>query len=145
MGKFVTDKEEAATARLIARINRKDWWHVPPRDPLAYRKRGKFYSSMFGNAEFWGRPLDIPEKVTVRNPVVGDEPYVQTVLFGGTVPEDNTESIEWRFELDARMKEGALGMGYDAIVILSQRAYTKMKTTGNLPLNIELNILEPVH
>ena len=45
---------------LIARINRKDWWHVPPSDPNAYEQRGMFLASTFREAEFWGRPLDTP-------------------------------------------------------------------------------------
>jgi len=51
--------------RFIARINRKDWWHVPPRDPSAYKKRGQFFASSFREAEFWGRPLDEPQRVRV--------------------------------------------------------------------------------
>lgn len=39
--------------KLIAHVNRKDWWHVPPRDPSAYSKRGKFFASSFREAEFW--------------------------------------------------------------------------------------------
>src|SRR5580704_3808275 len=50
----VTSNREA----LIAKINRKDWWHVTPADPRAYDKRGKFYASTFREGEFWGRPLD---------------------------------------------------------------------------------------
>ncbi len=30
--------------KLLQRINRKDWWHVPPQDPQSYSKRGKFLS-----------------------------------------------------------------------------------------------------
>ncbi|HUI43784.1 MAG TPA: hypothetical protein VL523_17625 [Terriglobia bacterium] len=55
--------------KLIAHINRKAWWHVPPRDPSAYRKRGKFYASSFAEAEFWGRPLDRPERAATPNPL----------------------------------------------------------------------------
>jgi len=32
--------ETATKNKLLVRINRKDWWHVPPADPAAYRKRG---------------------------------------------------------------------------------------------------------
>jgi hypothetical protein len=32
---------------VVAHINRKEWWHVPPRDPSAYSKRGKFLASSF--------------------------------------------------------------------------------------------------
>jgi hypothetical protein len=37
---------------LIAYVNKKQWWHVPPADPDAYKKRGKFYSVSFAAAEF---------------------------------------------------------------------------------------------
>jgi len=47
--------------KLVAHVNRKGWWHVPPRDPTAYGKRGKFFASSFREAEFWGRPLDEPQ------------------------------------------------------------------------------------
>jgi hypothetical protein len=33
--------------KLIAHVNRKQWWHVPPADPDAYAKRGKFLASSF--------------------------------------------------------------------------------------------------
>ena len=56
--------------KLIAHINRQAWWHVPPRDPRASEKRGKFYSSSFREAEFWGRPLDEPERVSISSPLV---------------------------------------------------------------------------
>jgi hypothetical protein len=50
--------------KLIKHINRKDWWHVRPADPRAYEKRGKFFTSSFGEAEFYGRTDDVPERVT---------------------------------------------------------------------------------
>jgi hypothetical protein len=43
--------------RIVAHVNRKAWWHVPPQDPMAYSKRGKFFASSFAEAEFYGRPL----------------------------------------------------------------------------------------
>ncbi|MFZ0921608.1 MAG: hypothetical protein WA020_00980, partial [Candidatus Acidiferrales bacterium] len=59
--------------KLVAHVNRKEWWHVPPRDPSAYNKRGKFLASSFREAEFWGRPLDEPQRVAVSKPLIGDE------------------------------------------------------------------------
>jgi hypothetical protein len=64
--------------KLVSHINRKDWWHVPPLDPDAYRKRGKFLASSFAEAELYGRPLDTPQRVTIANPLVGDEPPSRT-------------------------------------------------------------------
>ena len=37
---------------LLAVVGRKAWWHVPPMDPRAYKKRGKFFASSFVEAEF---------------------------------------------------------------------------------------------
>src|SRR5260370_5077704 len=65
--------KSAQHEKLIAFVNRKSWWHVPPVDPNAYSKRGKFLSSSFGEAEFWGRPLDEPQRVIVAKPLIGDE------------------------------------------------------------------------
>ena len=129
---------------LIARINHKGWWHVPPRDPQAYDKRGKFYASSFREGEFWGRPLDAPERVSIRNPIVGDEPSVQTTLFGKPVKYPGDEApgvLRWRWRLDARMKNTAQAKGYDAIVIMAASAFKKYKTEGKIPRSIELNVL----
>lgn len=131
----------------IAHINHKQWWHVPPCDPRAYDKRGKFYASSFREAEFWGRPLDTPERVTIQNPVIGDEPRVQKALFGrpAKYPGDAYPRIvEWRWKLDARMKAAAIKKGYDAIVIMSKPAFKKYQTQGRLPRKIELNVLNPM-
>lgn len=130
---------------LIAKINRKDWWHVTPYDPLAYDKRGKFYASSFRESEFWGRPLDTPERVKIQNPVIGDEPEVWRVLFGKSVnlPGLTTRRVlEWRWKLDARMKTVAQKKGHDAIVIMSTPAFKKY-AAGKLPRSIELNVLYP--
>jgi hypothetical protein len=43
--------KKALRERLIAHVNRKQWWHVPPVDPNAYKKRGKFLASSFVEAE----------------------------------------------------------------------------------------------
>jgi hypothetical protein len=36
--------KKALYDRLVAHVNRKNWWHVSPVDPDAYKKRGKFGS-----------------------------------------------------------------------------------------------------
>ncbi len=126
---------------LIARINRKDWWHVPPQDPSAYSKRGKFLASTFREAEFWGRPHDQPQRVTVVNPLVGDEETIERELFGRRVSTDDI-SIEQRWVLDAKMKRAALAKGYDSIVLMASKAFSEFKETGKLPRSMELNILD---
>ena len=130
--------------KLLARINRKDWWHVPPADPKAYQKRGKFLASTFREAEFWGRPLDTPIHVRIGNPIVGDEPAIETELLGvpSVYPDDDSpKMLEWRWRLDARLKKAALAKGYDSIVLLSRSAYARFAAEGKIPLSIELNLL----
>lgn len=130
--------------KLIQRINRKDWWHVPPSDPKAYEKRGKFLASTFREAEFWGRPLNTPIRVTVKNPLIGDEKSIELELLGAPVTppgDDYQKLLEWRWALDAKLKKAALAKGYDSIVLLSPAAWDKFITTGNIPLSIELNVL----
>jgi hypothetical protein len=68
--------------KLIRHVNRKDWWHVTPADPHAYEKRGKFFSSTFKEAEFYGRPKDVPEKVAIAHPLVGDNDTIERRLIG---------------------------------------------------------------
>jgi hypothetical protein len=130
--------------KLIAHVNRKGWWHVPPADPKAYQERGKFYASTFREAEFWGRPLDEPSRVTIASPLIGDEDRIERVLFGRLIPEPDPASprlLEWRWRLDAKMKKAALAKGYDAIVLLTPKAYTAYKESGKIPRSIELNVL----
>jgi hypothetical protein len=129
--------------RLIQRINRKDWWHVPPKDPRSYSKRGKFLSSMFREAEFYGRPNDTPEHVTIRNPVVGDEATIETILLGKPAVHnlDAENLAEEQFAIDAELYKAGRTTGYDAIVLLSPRGYTRFKAEGRIPLSIELNLL----
>lgn len=78
-------KESVQT--MISHINKKGWWHCPPPDLYAYQKRGKFFASSFREAEFWGRPLDEPQHVTVSNPLIGDEDSIEMELFGQPIPE----------------------------------------------------------
>jgi len=61
--------EQVRCEKLIAHVNRKGWWHCPPRDLSSYGKREKFFASSFREAEFWGRPLDEPQRVVGRAPL----------------------------------------------------------------------------
>ena len=54
--------------KIVAHINRKNWWHVPPQDSAAYSKRSQFFASSFGEAEVYGRPLDTPQRVVIAKP-----------------------------------------------------------------------------
>lgn len=132
--------------KLVSHINGKDWWHVPPLDPNAYRKRGKFLASSFAEAELYGRPLDTPQRVTIASPLVGDEPTVCRALFGKviSVPEPEDRSfLKERLVLDARMKRTASDRGYDSIVIMHPRTFAFFRKTGKMPRSIELNIFNP--
>ena len=130
--------------KLVSHINRKKWWHVPPLDPRAYQKRGRFLASSFGEAEFYGRPLDEPQRVKIANPLIGDEETICLSLFGQviSVPEPEERNfVKERLALDARMKRAALGEGYDSIVLLHPTTFAAFKKGGKIPRSIELNVL----
>lgn len=127
--------------KLIAYVNRRDWWHVPPRDPSAYSKRGKFFASSFREAEFWGRPLNDPQRVAIARPLIGDEDAIEKMLFGRRVSREDI-AMEKRWALDAKMKRAALARGYDSIVLMAPKAFAEFQTTGRLPRSMELNILD---
>lgn len=126
--------------RVVFHVNRKAWWHVPPVDPDAYKKRGKFLSSSFARAEFWGRPLDEPQRVRVVAPLVGDEATIERKLFGKRVSTEHI-TIERRFSLDARMRRKALSKGYDSILLMAPMTFARFKSTGEIPRSLELNVL----
>jgi hypothetical protein len=129
--------------KLVAYINRKYWWHVTPVDPDAYKKRGKFLASTYSEAEFWGRPNDQPEKVTVAAPLVGDEELIERRLFGKPVTNREVDlPVAKRFALDARMRRAALKNGFDSIVLMSKTSYQKFLTQQKIPRSIELNIVD---
>lgn len=134
----------------MEKVNKSLWWHVPPRDPKAYKKRGKFFASTFAQAEFYGRPNDIPEKVMIKNPVWG---YSETEILKILFPErwqdialDDTGGYDsyWyekRIALDSKMYKAARSMRFDAIVLLSKSA-KKYLERNHKPPSIELNLLE---
>jgi hypothetical protein len=131
---------------LVRHINRKNWWHVPPRDPTAYCKRGKFYASTFQEAEFWGRPLDQPQRVTLLKPLVGDDNEIETKLLGRATQQPALDSgyiLEWRWRLDAKLKKAALAKGYDCIVLMTPKGFAQFQREGKIPRSIELNDLKP--
>jgi hypothetical protein len=125
--------------KLIAHVNRKHWWHVPPRDTAAYRKRGKFLASSFSEAEFWGRPLDQPQRVSIVRPLVGDEQTIEETLFGQRLSRDDI-SLDERWRFDARIKKAALAHGYDSVLLMTPKAFIELKTKGRVPRHMELNV-----
>jgi len=125
----------------VRHVNRKNWWHVPPRDPRAYLKRGKFFAASFAEAEFWGRPLNEPFRVQIRRPLVGDEATIEVQLFGRRVSEEDI-SMEKRWTLDAKIKKEALRQGYDSVILMTSKGFAKFRAGGKIPNSLELNILE---
>jgi hypothetical protein len=130
---------KSVTDRIVAHVNRKAWWHVPPQDPTAYHKRGKFFASTFSEAEFYGRPLDDPERVVIAKPLVGDESAIAKVL--GIPPQRAGMSLEEIAAHDALWRNAALGKGFDSIVLMTPKAFSRLKTDGKLPRSLELNVL----
>lgn len=133
--------KKSAYERLISHVNRKQWWHVPPHDAGAYRKRGKFFASSFAEAEFYGRPLDKPQRAAVKKPLVGDEKTIAKVL--RIRPQREGMSLEEIAAHDAKWRAAALAKGYDSIVLMAPNTFAKFKASGKPPRSLELNVLEP--
>jgi hypothetical protein len=125
---------------LVAHVNRKNWWHVPPADPAAYKKRGKFLASSFAAAEFYGRPLDDPQKVKIARPLVGDERTISRAL--RIPPQYESMSLRQIAAHDARWRKAALKKGFDAILLMAPKCFAEWKAAGKIPRSLELNILE---
>jgi ribosome-interacting GTPase 1 len=98
-------------------------------------------ASSFHEAEFWGRPLNEPQKVKIQEPLIGDEDTIEKILFGRRVSHEDI-TMEQRWRLDARMKRIAEKRGYDSILLMTRKAFAKFRLTGQLPRSIELNILD---
>jgi len=130
----------ARNQKLIRHVNRKRWWHVPPQDAAAYSKRGKFFASSFSEAEFYGRPSDIPERVTIARPLVGDERTIARVL--RIPPQREGMSLEAIAGHDELWRNAALAKGFDSIVLMSEEGFQKFEKEGKIPRSIELNILD---
>ncbi|MCX6789070.1 MAG: hypothetical protein NTZ42_00455 [Candidatus Gribaldobacteria bacterium] len=132
---------------LINKINNSLWWHVSPMDPNAYKKRGKFLASTYKQAEFYGRPNDIPEKIKISNPVYGtSEINILKILFPmdykklySSVLGDHKDWYKRRIGLDSKMYQRAKGIGYDAIVLLGSNG-NKYLMKNRKPHSIELNL-----
>jgi hypothetical protein len=138
---------------LIRKINQSLWWHVPPSDNNAYKKRGKFLASSYLQAEFYGLPNIDGEKVQIQNPVFGfSEPEIFEQLFQGDELEAGysvfqdllngcADLYKKRIALDAKMFEKAKELGFDAIVLMTE-AGKKSLQLGQKPRSIELNLVK---
>jgi hypothetical protein len=128
--------------KIVAHVNRKSWWHVPPVDPDVYRKRGKFLASSFEAAEFYGRPLDESQKVIVTRPLVGDERRISKVL--RIPPQYDGMTLKQIAAHDALWRNAGMKKGFDAIVLMAPKCFAEFKTSCKIPRSLELNILKPV-
>jgi len=134
---------------LIDKINNSYWWHVPPEDPDAYKKRGKYLASTYAQAEFYGRPNIEPERVNITKPVFDfSEDGILKQLFPKkhkklSLSKDVTDGLDYygqRIELDRKMCEMARKNGHDAIVLLNPAGRQCLKRNRK-PDSIELNLL----
>ena len=133
---------------LIQKINGSAWWHVPPRDPLAYKKRGKFLASTYLQAEFYGKPNINPEKVNIKNPIFGFSEYeILQKLFGSKASKYLSEVnnpvkgfFKRRFSLDAVMYKKAKSLKYDSIILMTKTGERALRK-GRKPNSIELNLI----
>lgn len=133
---------------IIAKLNKSEWWHVSPRDTNAYKKRGKFLASTYKQAEFYGRPNDVSEKILIKNPVYGfSEIEILKKLFPSeykdimlSVDEESKDWYEQRIALDAAMFRKAKSLGHDAIVLFGATGRKHLKMNRKPPA-VELNLL----
>jgi hypothetical protein len=136
---------------LIEQVNRRKWWHSPPRDSASYRKRGVFLASSYRECEFYGRPLDEPVEVKISKPLVGTEENIIKSLYGkesrqmdayrALAGNLDVDILKVRFQLDADLFEVAKGKGYDAIVVVAEKNTFQVKQ-GKLPRKAELNVFD---
>ena len=141
--KTVTAKQKVTQEqiqRLIRHVNRKDWWHVPPADPHAYERRGKFFASSFREAEFYGRPLDNPERVVITKPLIGNEHEIANVL--GVPGQREGMGLEEIAEHDALWRNAAIKRGFDCIILMTAKAFLEFQTSGKIPRSLELNVVD---
>lgn len=134
-------KQRGHLQRLIEHVNRKNWWHVPPGDSDAYQKRGKFLASNFEEAEFYGRPLDMPQKVLIARPLIGDESRISKLL--RIPPQHCGMTLKQIATHDALWRNAALKKGFDSILLMAPVCFAGFKASGRIPRSLELNILEP--
>ncbi len=136
---------------LIEQINQRSYWHSPPVDKFAYKKRGVFLASSFKECEFYGRPLNEPIKVQVSNPLIDIEKSIIKILFGigsnqmkahkSLINDTAKDTLKVRFRLDADIFTVAKKKGYDSIAIVTEKGLEKIKE-DKLPRSIELNVFD---
>lgn len=126
--------------KLISYINSHNWWRTALPDEKAVKARGLFYASSYREAEFYGRPIDTPFNVNVKNPLFGDEAHIMQTL---GLPLSSPEiSIKERFALDSKMMYLATAKDYDSIALVTTKGYEFYIKTSAIPRSIELQIFK---
>ena len=124
--------------KLIFYINSHKWWRTALPNEKAVKARGLFYASSYRDAEFYGRPIDAPFSVNMKNPLFGDEAHIMQTL---SLPLPSQEiSVKQRFALDAKMKRLAKAKGYDSIALVTTKGYEMYMKTGTTPRSTELQV-----
>ena len=126
-------------AKIINAINKKEWWRTFLPNKEEIKKRGVFFTSSFKQAEFYGRPLDAPFKVVIKNPYISTPSKLDKDILGKILNEDG-QIIKERFDNDTKIKSILSAKGYDSIIIVPDNYISKLFDTGKLPKSIELNI-----
>lgn len=136
---------------LADQLNKRKWWHSPPADKAAYKKRGMFLAPSYKECEFYGRPLDEPIRVNVSNPLVDTEKNIIKFLFGDNSSQMSAyialikgtakEPLKVRFKLDRDLFKAAKNKNHDAIAVVTEKELEKIKN-HKLPRNVELNVLD---
>jgi hypothetical protein len=138
---------------LIEKINQSDWWHVPPSDRNAYKKRGKFLASTYLQAEFYGRPNMDSERVNIKNPVFGfsevaileqlfeKEELEASLMLHAEIVSADLKMYEKRIALDAKMHTKAKQLGYDSIILMTEAGKVAL-SRARKPNSIELNLVK---
>jgi len=134
---------------LIEKINKSDWWHVVPADPDAYKKRGKFLTSTYLQASFYGKPQNTPEKVLIKNPLCGNSeseilkklfPVNHREFYKQVLDDERDGWYKRRIALDSKISKTAKIKGYDAVALLGSNGKNSLKKNCK-PRSIELNLL----
>ena len=128
-------------AKWLARLNGKCWWHVVPEAaPACYEQRGRFYAATYKLDESYGKPLMIPDRVTLKNPLIGDDEETDLALFGHVLAQSRSyKELCWQ---EARRKRRALALGYDSIAVVTPINMARFYETGRVPTDIELCLLD---
>ena len=116
-------------------INKKDWWRTAI-NKKAIKERGLFLASSYIEAEFYGRPIDTPFRVKIKNPLIGSEKIILKRLNLKAINENS--SLAKTFAFDKKIAIVAIKRGYDCIAYISPNEYKTFTSLGRLPRRIEL-------